>query len=177
VFLVLAAKAPATLWKVKRSAAGRIVNIERRSEYVNHYSFHIIDPEWGHVTIKMSGHPPFGAQIILNGHEYVARQAQAAGTDSVVVLVVRLRDDRTQDGIDRDSLYNAIEQCLRAEPRGSTLFVIRGRQIAVLLAGVAPDSRLPTQLASRLVAADKTVKKCLWPAVLNLNLSYGARRR
>ena len=46
---------------------------------VNHYSFHIIDPEWGHVTIKMSGHPPFGAQIILNGHEYVARRAQAAG--------------------------------------------------------------------------------------------------
>jgi len=79
VFLVLAAKAPATVWKVKRSAAGRIVNIERRSEYVIHYSFHIIDPEWGHVTIKMSGHPPFGAQIILNGHEYVARQAMVAG--------------------------------------------------------------------------------------------------
>ena len=27
----------------------------------------------------MSGHPPFGAQIILNGHEFVARQAAAAG--------------------------------------------------------------------------------------------------
>ena len=79
MFLVLAAKAPATVWKVKRSAAGRIVNIERRSEYVIHYSFHIIDPTWGHVTIKMSGHPPFGAQIILNGHEYVARQAMVAG--------------------------------------------------------------------------------------------------
>jgi hypothetical protein len=79
VFLVLAAKAPATVWKVKRSAAGRIVNIERRSEYVIHYSFHIIDPEWGHITIKMSGHPPFAAQIILNGHEYVARQAMVAG--------------------------------------------------------------------------------------------------
>ena len=79
VFLVLVAKAPAPVWKVTRSAAGRIVNIERRIEYVNHYSFHIIDPQWGHVTIKMSGHPPFGAQIILNGHEYVARQAQAAG--------------------------------------------------------------------------------------------------
>src|ERR1700737_5482654 len=79
VFLVRVAQAPATVWKVKRSAAGRIVNIERRSEYVNHYSFHIIDPEWGHVTIKMSGHPPFGAQIILNGHEYVARQAVVAG--------------------------------------------------------------------------------------------------
>jgi hypothetical protein len=30
-----------------------------------------MDPQWGHVTIKMSGHPPFGAQVILNGHEYV----------------------------------------------------------------------------------------------------------
>ena len=80
VSLVLVAKAPATVWKVARSAkTGAIVNIERRREYVNHYSFHIIDPEWGHVTIKMSGHPPFGAQIILNGHEFVARQAAAAG--------------------------------------------------------------------------------------------------
>jgi hypothetical protein len=32
----------------------------------------------GHLTIKMSGHPPFGAQVILNGHEYVAAAAQAA---------------------------------------------------------------------------------------------------
>jgi len=46
--------------------------------YVNHYSFHTLDPDWGHVTIKMSGHPPFGAQVILNGHEYVAAQAQKA---------------------------------------------------------------------------------------------------
>jgi len=80
VFLVLVAKAPGPVWKVARSPkTGAIVNIERRTEYVNHYSFHIIDPEWGHVTIKMSGHPPFGAQIILNGHEYVARQAEKAG--------------------------------------------------------------------------------------------------
>ena len=79
VFVVLVARAPASVWKVKRSAAGRIVNIERRREYVNHYSFHIMDPVWGHVTIKMSGHPPFGAQVMLNGHEYVSRQAESAG--------------------------------------------------------------------------------------------------
>jgi len=42
--------------------------------YVNHYSFHILDPEWGHLPIKISGHPPFPAQVILNGHEYVACQ-------------------------------------------------------------------------------------------------------
>jgi len=46
---------------------------------VNHYSFHILDREWGHVTIKLSGHPPFPAQIILNGHEYVEREAAKAG--------------------------------------------------------------------------------------------------
>jgi hypothetical protein len=38
-----------------------------------------MDPHWGHLTIKMSGHPPFGAQVMLNGHEYVACAAQAAG--------------------------------------------------------------------------------------------------
>jgi hypothetical protein len=38
-----------------------------------------MDPWWGRVTIKMSGHPPFPAQVILNGHEYVATVARAAG--------------------------------------------------------------------------------------------------
>jgi hypothetical protein len=47
--------------------------------YVNHYSFHIRDRDWGHLTIKISGHPPFPAQVILNGHEYVACQARKAG--------------------------------------------------------------------------------------------------
>ena len=79
VFMVLVARARATVWKVKKSAAGVITNLEKKSEYVNHYSFHIMDPQWGHLVIKMSGHPPFGAQVILNGHEYVACAAHAAG--------------------------------------------------------------------------------------------------
>ena len=79
VFLILVARAPATVWKVTRSPAGVIRNLEKTRQFVNHYSFHIMDPTWGHVTIKMSGHPPFGAQVILNGHEYVACQARAAG--------------------------------------------------------------------------------------------------
>jgi hypothetical protein len=79
VFLILAAKAPATVWKVHRSARGVITNIEKKREYVYHYSFHIMDPAFGHLTVKMSGHPPFGAQVILNGHEYVAVAAQAEG--------------------------------------------------------------------------------------------------
>src|SRR5450755_2823743 len=79
VFLVLVSRTPATVWKVRRSAAGVICNLEKRREFVNHYSFHILDPTWGHVTIKISGHPPFGAQVILNGHEYVACAGQKAG--------------------------------------------------------------------------------------------------
>lgn len=80
VFLVLVARAPATVWKVSRSStSGRITNLERTRQLVNHYSFHIMDPDWGHLTIKMSGHPPFGAQVILNGHEYLACTAQTAG--------------------------------------------------------------------------------------------------
>ena len=79
VFLILVARAPATVWKVSRSAgSGRIRNLEKTRQFVNHYSFHIMDPTWGHLTIKMSGHPPFGAQVILNGHEYVACAAHAA---------------------------------------------------------------------------------------------------
>ena len=46
---------------------------------INHFSFHIMDPRRAHLTIKMSGHPPFGAHIILNGHQYVACQAQVTG--------------------------------------------------------------------------------------------------
>jgi len=81
VFLVLVAKAPATVWQVHRSPSGVIGNIAKKSAYVNHYSFHLMDPQWGHVTIKMSGHPPFAAQVMLNGHEYVGCQARAAGID------------------------------------------------------------------------------------------------
>src|SRR5664279_5163796 len=79
VFLILVARAPATVWKVKRTKAGVIRNLDKTRQFVNHYSFHIMDPAFGHLTIKMSGHPPFGAQVILNGHEYAACQAQAAG--------------------------------------------------------------------------------------------------
>ncbi len=79
LFLILVARAQAPVWEVQRSARGAIRNLAAKKPYVNHYSFHIMDPDWGYLTIKMSGHPPFGAQIILNGHAYVAAQAQRAG--------------------------------------------------------------------------------------------------
>ena len=83
VFLILVARSVAMVYEVERSAKGVVRNIERKKSYVNHYSFHILDPEWGHVTIKMSGHPPFDAQIMLNGHEWVERQATVAGVEFV----------------------------------------------------------------------------------------------
>lgn len=79
LFLILVSRAVATVWTVHRSHGGVILNLEGKPRYINHYSFHIWDPDWGHITIKMSGHPPFGAQIMLNGHEYVACRAQKFG--------------------------------------------------------------------------------------------------
>ena len=80
VFLILVARAPAMVWEVRRSADGAVIGaLARKRTYVNHYSFHIMDRQWGHLVIKMAGHAPFGAQVLLNGHEYVAVAAQAAG--------------------------------------------------------------------------------------------------
>lgn len=79
LFLILVARAVAPVWEVERSPKEVIRNLEKKRAYVNHYAFHIVDPDWGHLTIKMSGHPPFGAQVILNGHEYVASQGAKQG--------------------------------------------------------------------------------------------------
>jgi hypothetical protein len=77
LFLILVARAIAPVWDVQHWSGGG-VRLAKKTPYVNHYSCHILDPDWGHITIKMAGHPPFGAQIILNGHEYVACQARKA---------------------------------------------------------------------------------------------------
>jgi len=79
VFLILVRKAQAPVWDVQLN--GKQHHLERKQPmpYVNHYSFHVLDPDWGHVTFKISGHPPFPAQIIFNGHEYVSCQARKAG--------------------------------------------------------------------------------------------------
>jgi hypothetical protein len=81
LFMILVSKAPALVWEAQMTGAGKLGQLVPKQPwpYVNHYSFHILDPDWGHLTIKMSGHPPFGAQVMLNGHEYVACQAQKAG--------------------------------------------------------------------------------------------------
>ena len=85
LFLVIKSNAPAPLWEVKRNGEGRISEIRRRKTwpYVRHFFFHLIDREWGHVTIRMCSYPPFGAQVILNGHEWVERQARRARVTAV----------------------------------------------------------------------------------------------
>ena len=81
--MILVSKAPALVWDAQMTGTGTLGQLVPKQPwpYVNHYWFHILDPEWGHLTIKMSGHPPFGAQVMLNGHEYVACQAQKAAID------------------------------------------------------------------------------------------------
>jgi hypothetical protein len=37
------------------------------------------ESEWGHLVIKMSGHSPFSAQVILNGHNFVELHAKQGG--------------------------------------------------------------------------------------------------
>src|ERR1700758_3664381 len=76
LFLILVGRAQAPVWDI---TGNHHIEPKRPMPYVNHYSFHILDPEWGHITIKISGHPPFPAQVILNGHEYVACQADKTG--------------------------------------------------------------------------------------------------
>lgn len=59
VFMILVARAVAPTWKVTNSRSGVLVNLEK-------------GPRPGHVVIKISSSPPFGCQVILNGHNYVA---------------------------------------------------------------------------------------------------------
>ncbi len=77
LFCIMVARTPASVIDVQKSTNG-FINICKKKPlpYVNHYSFHIIDKQWGHITIRFCPHPPFNAMIILNGHEYVEREAQ-----------------------------------------------------------------------------------------------------
>ena len=105
VFLILIGRAPAPVWEVFRRK-GRIVNIARKAKwpYVNYFYFHIMDPDWGHMIIRMCSYPPFGAQIILNGHEWVACQARRQG------VPIHKTDNCFVEG----SEYQALERIAKA---------------------------------------------------------------
>jgi hypothetical protein len=80
IFAVIVGRMSAPVWQVLRFPGGTF-HLRRKTPmpFVNHYYFHILDRHWGHVTIAMSGHPPFRAMVMLNGHEYVACRARQAG--------------------------------------------------------------------------------------------------
>jgi len=77
IFLVLVNRAPFPVWDVRRYGQGGIdLRRKKPAPYVNHYTFHIWDEQWGHVAIRICGHPPFSALVMLNGHEYVTSGCQ-----------------------------------------------------------------------------------------------------
>lgn len=80
LFLVIVSRANGLVWDVKPTKRGGR-HLSKNYRFINHIFFHIIDPQWGHITIRISSHPPFHALVILNGHEFVARQAKQAGLD------------------------------------------------------------------------------------------------
>jgi len=71
-------RAPFPIWDVRRLGQGGIDLRKKKKPmpYVNHYAFHVLDKDWGHMIFKVCGHPPFTVQIIVNGHEYVANAAR-----------------------------------------------------------------------------------------------------
>jgi hypothetical protein len=81
VFAVLVGRAPAPVWEVRHNQAGKITELRHPETWphVQHYYFQIQDPQWGHVVVRLCGYPPWGAQVILNGHERVERAACRAG--------------------------------------------------------------------------------------------------
>jgi hypothetical protein len=83
VFLIVVGRAPGNVWDVQHTADGRIKDIKRKEPraWVNHYHFHIMDQEWGHLIIRFCPHPPFNALVILNGHEWVAKEARRQGIE------------------------------------------------------------------------------------------------
>jgi hypothetical protein len=96
VFLVLAAKAPASVWEVRcPESTGVIGNIAKKTAYVNRYSFHIMDPAWGHVTIKMSGHPPSrrrsSSTAMSTSRPPPGRRASISSRRAAALLASRIR--------------------------------------------------------------------------------------
>jgi len=78
VFCVIVKRAPFPTWNVHRFGKSG-VDLRKNNQpmpHVNHYAFHILDKDWGHMIFKVCGHPPFTVQIIVNGHEYVANAAR-----------------------------------------------------------------------------------------------------
>jgi hypothetical protein len=83
IFAVFVSRAPSLLWEVKRFDNNSIdIRRKKKTSLVNHYYIHIIDKDWGHITVRMCAHPPFSCNIILNGHEWVERHDEYKKLDA-----------------------------------------------------------------------------------------------
>jgi hypothetical protein len=135
--LIIVAKSSAPAWTVKHFKSGNI-DLKKKIAYVNHYFFHILDPDWGHLTIKISGHPPFGAMIILNGHEWVEHRARKQGLEvgkegncfvSNVAAVGRIADTlNASHSIGRDILDRQRVEMTEIGPGAESFFEAFTRQ-------------------------------------------------
>ena len=84
LFAVFVSRVPSLLWEVKEFDTGSIdIRRKKKTSLVNHYYFHIIDSQWGHITIRMCAHPPFSCNIILNGHEWVERHKSYSQVEAI----------------------------------------------------------------------------------------------
>ena len=140
VFLVLVARAPVQVFDVQRNSAGVICNLAKKKAFVNHYSFHIYDPEWGHVTIKLAGHPPFDAQIMLNGHEFVA----AAAADAAITF--RKEGNCFTSVPDPQTLAQVADTLSSSEAVGRLVRVCREAVVLQLVPVLCPRLRGATHL-------------------------------
>lgn len=82
IFLIIVGAAPAPVFNIVRHAEkGHIIDIRHHKpwRHANYFHFHIMDRQWGHVVVRMCGYAPYGAQVIVNGHEWVDRKAREQG--------------------------------------------------------------------------------------------------
>jgi hypothetical protein len=74
--LVGVAQERALAWTGSKLQRGRHIHFafRRKSVYVNHYYFYVIDPDWGPAFLKVCGYAPYAIKLCLNGHEWAKRQ-------------------------------------------------------------------------------------------------------
>src|SRR5262249_2784093 len=118
-----------------------------------HYYFHIMDREWGHVTIRMCGYPPFGAQLILNGHEWVEREARRK-------CLTAVKDGNCfVEGSDFDAVNRLAAKLQRPETIGPYASYARG-------GSTLPASALRSSMRSKSAAPLRISIRCFsWSSV------------
>jgi hypothetical protein len=77
LFLILVAEAPASVWQVQRTRSGVIRNLAKRTAFVNHYSFHLMDPDWGHLLTGSTCAPLLVER--RHGTQHQERRGRSAG--------------------------------------------------------------------------------------------------